>query len=79
MKLNEAVSIRLCQLLDEKGMTAYGLFIKSGVSQSTISDLKNKSNNGVNVRILYELCEGFGISLREFFDSPLFDEDNIID
>lgn len=26
MKLNVAVSIRLFQLLDEKGMTAYGLF-----------------------------------------------------
>lgn len=79
MKLNEAIAKRLCELLEEKGLTAYGLFIKSGVSQSTISDLKNMNNNGVNVRILYELCEGLGISLLEFFNSPMFDKDSIID
>ena len=79
MKLNEAISKRLCELLDEKKLTAYGLFMKSGVSQSTISDLKNMNNNGVNIRILYELCEGLDISLLEFFNSPMFDKDNIVD
>lgn len=66
MKLKEAISKRLTELLEDKKMTAYGLFIKSGVSQSTISDLKNMNNDGVNVRIIYELCEGLGISLRDF-------------
>ena len=79
MKLNEAISARLCELLEENNMTAYGLFMKSGVSQATISDLKNKMNCGVNIRILYELCEGFGIGLDEFFNSPLFTRDNIVD
>ena len=79
MKLNEAISIRLNDLLLEKGITAYRLFALSGVSQSTISDLRNMNNTGVNVSILYELCEGLGISLREFFDSPLFDGSNIVD
>lgn len=79
MKLKEAISKRLTELLEDKKMTAYGLFIKSGVSQSTISDLKNMNNDGVNVRIIYELCEGLGISLRDFFDSPLFTRENVID
>ena len=79
MELKEAISKRLCELLEEKGMTAYGLFSKSGVSQSTISDLKNMNNDGVNVRILFEICEGFDISLLEFFNSPLFDKGNIVD
>lgn len=79
MKLNEAISKRLIELLEEKSMTAYGLFMKSGVSQSTISDLKNMNNGGVNIRIIYELCEGLEISTREFFDSPLFERENITD
>lgn len=79
MKLKEAISKRLTELLEDKKMTAYGLFIKSGVSQSTISDLKNMNNDGVNVRIIYELCEGLGISLRAFFDSPLFTRENVMD
>ena len=79
MKLNEALSRRLCELLDEKKMTAYALYTRSGVSQSTISDIKNKNNAAVNVRILFELCEGLGISLQEFFDSPYFSFGTIID
>ena len=79
MKLNEAIAKRLAQLLSEKGLTAYGLFMRSGVSQATISDLKNMNNSGVNVRILYELCEGLGIGLDEFFHSPLFEKGNIVD
>ena len=60
-------------------MTAYGLFMKSGVSQSTISDIKNMNNDAVNARILFELCEGLGISLKDFFDSPLFEGGVIAD
>ena len=79
MKLNEALSRRLCELLAEKNMTAYALYMRSGVSQSTISDIKNKNNAAVNVRILYELCEGLEISLQDFFDSPYFSFGTIID
>ena len=79
MKLNEAIAKRLTELLSEKGLTAYGLFMRSGVSQATISDLKNMNNTGVNVRILYELCEGLEIGLDEFFRSPLFEKGNIVD
>lgn len=79
MKLNEAISKRLNELLCDKEITAYKLFTRSGVSQSTISDLRNMNNVGVNVSILYELCEGLGISLKDFFDSPLFERGNIID
>ena len=79
MKLNEAMSKRLNELLREKGLSAYGLFMRSGVSQATISDLRNMNNNGVNLRILYELCEGLGIGLSDFFNSPIFDKGNIVD
>ena len=36
MKLNEAVSKRLLELLDERKMTQYQLYMKSGVPKSTI-------------------------------------------
>ena len=40
--------------------------------QSTISTILNCSYLSVKIRIIYELCEGFDISLKEFFDSPYF-------
>ena len=41
MKLNEAVSQRLTELLAEKNMTQYQLFLKSGVPKSTIGNVVN--------------------------------------
>lgn len=41
MKLNEAVSRRLTELLTEKNMTQYQLFLKSGVPKSTIGNVVN--------------------------------------
>ena len=77
MQLNEAVSTRLCMLLKEKDMTSYQLFMKSGVPRSTISNIINCSYNSVKLRIIHELCQGFDISLTEFFQSDLFNEINL--
>lgn len=77
MLLNETVSKRLCGLLAEKGMTQYRLYTRSGVPKSTIGNVINCSYDSVKLRIIHELCQGLGISMREFFDSPLFDEENL--
>ena len=49
----------------------------TGVNQTTIADIKKKRNNSVNLRVVFELCQGLGIEIVEFFDSPLFKTDNI--
>jgi transcriptional regulator with XRE-family HTH domain len=79
MKLAEALSIRITELLTEREMTAYKLSQLSGVSETTIGDLKKQRNTAVNLRIIYELTQGLGIDLAEFFNSPLFKGDNIVD
>lgn len=60
-------------------MTQYQLYKKSGVPQSTLSTILNCSYPSVKIRIIYEICEGFEISLEDFFDSPLFERENIDD
>lgn len=77
MKLNQAVSLRLQELLAERGMTQYQLFTKSGVPKSTIHNLIQCSYDSVKLRIIHELCQGFGISISEFFQSLLFEEINL--
>lgn len=77
MKLNQAISLRLQELLKERGMTQYQLFAKSGVPKSTIHNLIQCSYDSVKLRIIHELCQGFGISISEFFQSPLFEEVNL--
>ena len=77
MKLNEAVSQRLTELLAEKKMTQYQLFLKSGVPKSTIGNVVNCAYDSVKLRVLHELCQGLAIGLDEFFASPLFREENL--
>lgn len=77
MKLNQAISCRLADLLSERSITQYRLYILSGVPKSTISNVISCSYDSVKLRILHELCQGLGIGLPEFFDSSLFDEENL--
>jgi len=77
LKLNEAVSCRLNQLLEEHKMTQYQLYIRSGISKSTIANISKCAYDSVKLRVLHEICQGIGIGLEEFFRSPLFDEQNL--
>lgn len=77
MKLNQAISQRLSELLTEKNMTQYQLFMKSGVPKSTIGNVINCSYDSVKLRIIHEMCQGMEISLPEFFNSSLFAENNL--
>ena len=77
MKLNQAVSVRLQELLHERGMTQYQLYLKSGVPKSTIGNLLHCSYDSVKLRVLHELCQGLGLSFPPFFPSPLCKEDNL--
>ena len=79
MQLNEAVSKRIVELCKEQGLSQYALSQKSGVPQSTLSTITNCTFPSMKLRIIYEICEGLEIAFKEFFDSPLFDRDNIMD
>lgn len=79
MSIAEALATRVEELLEQHNITQYRLSMLSGVSQATISDIRLKKNRAVNVRILYELSQGFGMELADFFDNPLFRNGNITD
>lgn len=64
-------------MLNEKGITAYQLSLKSGSSKSTIGNVLNCSYESVKLRVIHELCQGLSIDISEFFDSLLFKEDNL--
>ena len=77
MRLNQAVSERLRELLADKQMTQYQLYMKSGVPKSSIGNVVNCAYDSVKLRIIHEICQGLGIGLDEFFASSLFEENNL--
>lgn len=73
MHTKEAVAKRFIQLCEEKNIAVNALATRSGVTPSTVySMLKEKSQNPGVVSIK-KLCDGLGISVRDFFDCDLFD------
>ncbi|MDE5617954.1 MAG: helix-turn-helix transcriptional regulator, partial [Clostridia bacterium] len=79
MKLEDAIILRIEQLCIETRMTKYSLYLASGVPQTTLTSIKKKRCRSIKVSTLYAICEGFGISLEQFFNSPLFSRENIVD
>lgn len=79
MYLNEAVAKQIKELCEENSMTQYQLFLSSGVPSSTLSTIMSCTYPSMKLRIIYEICEGFGITMEEFFHSPLFKRENLED
>lgn len=69
--------MRLSELLEQRQMTQYQLYMKSGVPKSTISNIINCSYDSVKLRVIHELCQGLNLGISTFFASSLFDEDNL--
>lgn len=74
MTISEAVTKRLLELCGERGLTVNKLCTLSGVTQSTVSDIVNRNTSNTGIATIKKLCDGLEISIRAFFDSPLFDD-----
>ena len=73
MNAKEAVAARILALCDERGIAINALASSSGVAPSTVYSMLNAKSQNPGVVSLQKLCDGLGISLREFFDDDLFD------
>ena len=74
MTISEAVTKRLLELCGERGLTINKLCTLSGVTQYTVSDIVNRNTSNTGIATIKKLCDGLEISIRAFFDSPLFDD-----
>ena len=57
---------RLRRLLDERGWSVYRLAKNCGLSESTLANVF-KRNTVPTITTLERICEGFGITLSQFF------------
>lgn len=73
MNTKEAVAERITELCKEKHIAFNTLANESGMSPSTVYSMLNEKSQNPGVVSIKKLCDGLGISLREFFNSDLFD------
>ena len=69
-----AVRNRILELLGEKKMSIHKLAMESAVAPSSIKNILYGKSQNPGVVTIKMLCDGFGISLTEFFDTPEFRE-----
>ena len=74
MKLHEAVGKRILEYCKERNITLNRLCTMSGVIQSTVNSIFSGRSQNPKLSTIQYLCDGLGIRLRDFFDSPLFDD-----
>lgn len=73
MNIREAVVKRIENLCSEKDITFNSLAYASGISPSTIKNILNGNSKNPGISTIKILCDGFDITIKEFFNSELFD------
>ena len=68
-----AVKNRLLVLCDEKRMSIHKLATESAVPPSTIKNILYGKSQNPGIVTLKMLCDGLGITIVEFFNTPEFE------
>ena len=74
MRTKEAVAARILDLCKEKNIAVNALANISGIAPSTIYSMLNQKSKNPGIVSLKKICDGLDISLRQFFDSDIFDD-----
>ncbi len=73
MTATEAVRRRILELCAQRGITVNRLATISGITQSTLNNIVSGRNRSTTVSTVKKLCDGLDITLRDFFDTPVFE------
>ena len=72
MDMYTAVKNRILQLLGERRMPIHRLAMESAVAPSSIKNILYGKSQNPGIVTLKMLCDGFGITIVEFFDTDVF-------
>ncbi len=73
----KAVAARVKEILKQKNMSIYRLEKRTAMSHSSMQTIMRADNNGVNLKSVLLLIRGLEVSAKEFFDSPLFEDEDL--
>jgi transcriptional regulator with XRE-family HTH domain len=73
MTFKKALSMRIEELCSNKKITINKLAEMSTIPPSTLRDIVNCKVENPSSSVIYQICKVFKISLKDFFDSELFD------
>ena len=74
MNAKQAVAQRILELCKNRSITVNTLANDAGIPPTTIYSILNTKSKNPGIVTIKQVCDGMDISLREFFDSPIFDK-----
>lgn len=72
MRIGEAVRQRIVELCQQQDISVNKLSNISGVTQSTVNNIVSGRDRSATISTIKKLCDGFGITIQEFFDTEQF-------
>ena len=75
MTISQAIAKRIRDLLVEKNMTQYKLGIDMAIHHGTMMGIMSAKHKGANIRTIFLICKGLGVTPEEFFADPMFTGD----
>ena len=79
MDLSEAMRLRIQELIAEYNTNGNKLALSSGFNRSNISKFLRKKHKIIKIESIALICQSLEISLKDFFDSKLFDDVEVND
>ncbi len=73
MNAKDAVAMRIQALCAQRDLTINGLADLCGMPPSTIYSMLNTKSGNPGVISIQKICDGLKISVRDFFNDPLFE------
>lgn len=73
MRIKEAIVKRFQQLCQERNIKYNELANLSGVTPSTVYSMMDERRKDVSAITVKKLCDGLEISIRDFYDAPIFE------
>lgn len=74
MRICEATRLRIEELRKEKRLTEYALIYMTGMPSSTVKSILHGKSQNPGIVNIKKIAEGLGISIREFYNSDIFDD-----
>lgn len=72
MDIRARIGIRVKELRDTREMSQDSLAYSINMSRSYLAEVETGKRN-ISVQNIVRIAEGLGVTVREFFDSDLFD------
>ena len=73
MQLSDAINRRIRYFLDINNMSVWDLYKSTGIPKSTLCAIMDGSSKVPKTNTILHICEGFWITIREFFNDKIFD------